>query len=96
MPIIVHNHEASANISFAGGHLDIDFADPSYVRCESIVINMDSREIGAILHEGYHGMGQLPDAISLQDVFKSQTARLSGLLSSGETFRLSAPVKFFN
>ncbi len=92
MGIIVENHDFQAVITLREGALDIAFGDPSYVRCEAIVINPENRHIGGVLHEGYHDFGVLPGHIPIHQLQGGSLATLSGFLSSGQAFCLSAPV----
>lgn len=94
MGIIVHNQDVQADVSFLNGALAIAFRDPSYVRCDRILVDADSRHIGGILHEGYHDFGVLPGHIRLKEISLSSRANLSGVLPTGHAFCLSAPIEF--
>lgn len=93
MSIIVQNSDVQADIAVHGDALSIDFADPAFVRCDTVLVDTLQRTIGVVLHEGYHKIGSLPDAIRLDDIRHIKTARLSGLVG-GANLRLTAPIKF--
>lgn len=93
MGIIFQDHGVQADMALRGGVLCLSFSDPTYVRCESILVGSDGR-IGGILHEGYHDFGALPAHISLRDLGRGGMVSLCGVLPSGEALRLSAPIQF--
>ncbi len=93
MGIILESQQVHADVAFRDGVLGISFFDPSYVRCESILINAENRHIGGILHEGYHDFGELPPHISVRDLGHIGRALLTGTLPSGQGISLSAPLQ---
>lgn len=93
MSIIVHNNDVQADIALKDGGLAIDFADPAFVRCDTVLVDILQRTIGVVLHEGYHKIGSLPDGIRSDDLKHIRTARVSGLVG-GESLSLKAPIKF--
>jgi hypothetical protein len=97
MSIIVQNSGVQANIVLHGQVLDIDFSDAAFVRCDTVLVDILQRTIGVMLHEGYHKIGSLPDAIRLDDIKNLKSARLSGQLGGSQSkLRLNAPIKLSN
>ncbi len=39
----------------------IEFADPSYTKAETILLNTDNNSVHAVVHEGLFLIGQAPD-----------------------------------
>lgn len=74
------------------GVLNLSFADPSFVRCEKVFIDIAQRSIGAILHEGYYEIGNLPDEVSVDALESLTEAILKGWLAEGREFQLNAPL----
>lgn len=95
MPIIVQDIDVIADIALHAQGLDINFQDPTFVRCDTVLVDILQRTIGVMLHEGYHKIGSLPDTILSDDLKNLKTARLSGLIG-GATLRLNAPIKLSN
>lgn len=93
MSIIVHNADVQADIVLQDDRLNIAFADPAFVRCDTVLVDILQRTIGVVLHEGYHKIGSLPDAIPSDVLRNVRMARLSGLVG-GANLRLTAPIKF--
>ena len=96
MPIIVENQDVTADIDYTDGELNIHFRDPSFVRCDIILVDMTHRRIGGLLHEGYHGMSGWPENLGPDTAGTLKMARLRAHGASGEVFKLSAPVKFMD
>lgn len=97
MTIIVQNCDVQAQIALKGQDLDIDFSDAAFVRCDTVLVDILQRTIGVVLHEGYHKIGSLPEAIRPDDIRNLKMARLSGLVGGSDSkLRLSAPIKLSN
>ncbi len=91
MSIIVHNNDVQAKVALNGEGLVIDFSDPAFVRCDTVLVDILHRTIGVVLHEGYHKIGTLPESILSDDLRNLKTARLSGLVG-GASLSLKAPI----
>jgi hypothetical protein len=95
MSIIVQNIDVVADVALHGQGLDISFQDPTFVRCDTVLVDILQRTIGVMLHEGYHKIGQLPDNILSDDIRKLKMARVSGLVG-GAVLSLNTPIKISN
>lgn len=93
MSIIVHNADVQADVALKDGRLSIDFADPAFVRCDTVLVDILQRTIGVVLHEGYHKIGMLPESIPSDDLKQVSIARVSGLVG-GESLSMRAPIRF--
>ena len=96
MSIIVQQNGVQAEIGLSGHDLDINFTDAAFVRCDTVLVDILQRTIGVVLHEGYHKIGSLADAIRAEDIRQLKMAHLSGQVGGSHTVRLSAPIKFSN
>lgn len=88
MSIIVHDADVKALVRFSDNRLNICFADPAYIRSESVVIDVDTRAMAVVFEQGFHNIGQLPENINIKIL---QEAYLSG---ESHDLSLRAPVKF--
>jgi hypothetical protein len=94
MPIISQNQSVKAHVALIADHLDIEFADdPSFIRGETVVIDLMQRSIGIIFQSGYHHIGDLPKGIKTEDMKDMTNARLMGHGAKGRIIELRAPVK---
>lgn len=74
------------------GQVCIAFADPDYVRADSIFVDRDSLTIYAIIHQASHFVGTVSE--NMVDAFVgSKEALLTGLRPDGSVLELSAPVQ---
>ncbi len=61
MPIITENQKVKAGIAMDSAGLHIEFQDdPSYIRSETVLVDLMQRSIGLIFESGYHHIGDLP------------------------------------
>lgn len=92
MSIIMENQSVKAGVSVAEGALSIEFTDdPSFVRSETVIVDLMQRSIGLIFQNSYHHIGELP--IGFGDKEIDINARLSGLGAGGKEIHLHAPIK---
>lgn len=77
----------------ADGCLTIDCADPSFVRCDTVIVNRAEHSVGLVLQEGYHHVGPLPKEMAAEALDGVTEAHLKALLPEGQAFCLKAPVK---
>ncbi|PZQ43800.1 MAG: hypothetical protein DI551_11425 [Micavibrio aeruginosavorus] len=94
MSIILQSQPIKADICLNAGKLHIDFAeDPSFVRSETVVIDLMHRSIGLIFQNGYHHVGDLPATLGNPDVEAMTNVRLTGHGEGGREIFLNAPIK---
>lgn len=94
MPIILENQKVKAGISYQSGALDIVFEDdPSFVRSETVLVDLMQRNIGLIFQSGYHDLGRLPQNLMSEDAASLAKARLRGHGEGGRAIELHAPVR---
>jgi hypothetical protein len=74
------------------GEVCITFADPVYVRAETIVVDRKTCSIHAVLHEASHLIGQVSEGMADAFVNKRE-ALLTALRPDGTVFELVAPVQ---
>jgi hypothetical protein len=92
MSIIIENQTVTAGVRISGGALSIEFTDdPSFVRSESVIVDLMQRNIGLIFQNGYHFIGDLPDGFGDSEI--DIHARLSGHGAGGKEIHLNAPIK---
>ncbi len=91
---IQNNQLVKAEIELSSGVLNIDFADePGFALSETVIVDLMRRSIGVIFHHIYHHIGDLPSALSSDEVEKATRACLSGHGEYGRKITLHAPVK---
>ena len=74
------------------GEVCIAFADPVYVRSESILVDRDTCRIHAVLHESAHLLGHVSEGMA--DAFlQNREALLTAMRPDGTIFELVAPVQ---
>ena len=94
MSIILENQNVKAGVCLDAAGLSIDFAeDPSFIRSESVVVDLMQRSIGLIFENGYHHIGDLPKNVVSQDIEKMTRAKLRGHGQGGRSIELHAPVR---
>ena len=72
----------------------IDFdEDSSFVRSESVLIDLLHRSIGIIFENAYHHIGDLPKGVGLSDLAGMANVRLTGSGAGGREITLNAPIK---
>ena len=92
MSIIMENQSVKAGVTIAGNALSIEFTeDPSFVRSESIIVDLMQRSIGLIFQNSYHHIGDLPQGFGDAEI--DINARLSGHGAGGKEIHLNAPIK---
>lgn len=95
MPIISENQQVKAGIELSSGLLHVDFVDdPSFIRSETVLVDLMHRSIGIIFQNAYHHIGDLPKNVIGKDIEKLTRARLKGHGAGGRELQLHAPVKF--
>lgn len=94
MSITANNQDVTAGMIMDHGLIQIDFAeDPSYVRSESVLVDLMQRSIGIIFQSAYHHIGDLPKNFIGREVEALTRARLRGQGEGGREITLHAPVK---
>ena len=94
MSIIVENQRVAAEVCFAAGCLEIDFAeDACFTRSETVLIDLMQRSIGVIFQNGYHHIGDLPSHVAGAEMEGMRNARLIGHGAGGREIVLHAPLK---
>lgn len=94
MPIILENQKVRAGVLMDSGALCIDFTeDPSFVRSETVLIDLMQCSIGIIFENAYHHIGDLPKNVGRADVTKMTNVRLTGHGEGGREIELRAPIK---
>ncbi len=94
MSIILENQNVKAGVCLDGAGLSIDFADdPSYIRSESVLVDLMQRSIGLIFESAYHHIGDLPKNVVGPDIEKMTRAKLRGQGQGGRSIELHAPVR---
>lgn len=92
MGIISENQNVKAGVSVDHGALSISFTeDPSFIRSETVIVDLMHRSIGLIFQNGYHHIGDLPRDMGDEKI--DIKARLSGFGAGGKEIHLNAPVK---
>ena len=93
MSIIVENQIVKAGVQMDATGLSIDFSDdPSFIRSESVLVDLMQRSIGLIFESGYHHIGDLPKNVVGKDIEKMTRALLRGQGHGGRSIELHAPV----
>ncbi len=92
MQNIFEDQTINAQFLYENGRLSVAFCDPSYVRSDLLVIDVQNRMAGVVLSEGYHHIGLLPDTVSLEALKTLEDVDLFATLSSGTEFKLTAPI----
>ncbi len=93
MAIISENQSVKAGVYLDAAGLSIDFQDdPSFIRSESVIVNLMQRSIGLIFENGYHHIGDLPKNVISKDIEKMTRAKLRGQGHRGRSIELHAPV----
>lgn len=94
MTIISQNQTVKAGVAMHAGALHIDFTeDPSFIRSETVLVDLMQRSIGIVFQNGYHHIGNLPGDVSSGDLAKALSAKLQGSGEGGRRITLNAPVK---
>jgi len=94
MSIITENQQVKAGMRYQAGSLDIYFEeDPSYVRSESVLVDLSAGSIGVIFQNAYHHIGELPKNMMSKDAEILAKARLYGMGEGGKAIALHAPIK---
>ena len=94
MPIISENQNVTAGICMDAAGLSIDFSDdPSFIRSESVLVDLMHRSIGLIFENAYHHIGDLPKNMVGSDIERMTRARLRGHGQGGRSIELHAPVR---
>lgn len=94
MSIISENQMVKAGVAVRAGLLHIDFEeDPSFIRSETVLIDLMQRSIGIIFQNAYHHIGELPQDMGGSDVEKMTNVRLIGHGAGGREIALHAPIK---
>lgn len=94
MTIISQNQTVKAGVAMNSGALHIDFTeDPSFIRSETVLIDLTHRSIGIVFENGYHHIGNLPGDVASDDIAKASRAKLCGSGEGGRRIALNAPVK---
>ena len=76
------------------GLLEIEFQDdPSFVRSETVLIDLMRRSIGIIFQNAYHELGLWPADIEGKDMQSMTRARLMGHGEGGREILLHAPIR---
>lgn len=95
MSIIMENQNVKAGVAVRAGILHIDFEDdPSFIRSETVLIDLMQRSIGIIFQNAYHHIGDLPNVVGGADVEQMTNVRLTGHGAGGREIALHAPIKF--
>lgn len=95
MSIITENQQVKAGIALEEGCLHIQFEDdPSYIRSETVLVDLMQRSIGIIFQNAYHHIGDLPKNMIGKDIEALAKARLLGKGEGGRPIELHAPIKF--
>lgn len=93
MSIIVENQTVKAGVQMDAAGLRIDFAeDPSFIRSETVLVDLMQRSIGLIFESAYHHIGDLPKNVVGKDIEKMTRALLRGQGHGGRSIELRAPV----
>lgn len=66
----------------------IIFADPSYLRADSILLNHEENTAYAVMHESMFLIGDMPDKFAVGN----QNIELCAVLPCGESLSLSTPI----
>lgn len=74
------------------GKVCIAFADPVYVRADAIVVDLDGREVHAVLHQASHFISRVSDVMA-NALAENAEALLTAVKSDGTVFELFAPVQ---
>jgi hypothetical protein len=74
------------------GEVCIAFADPVYVRSEAILIDRDTCQIHAVLHESSHLLGHVSEGMA-EAFLRKREALLTAIRPDGTVFELLAPVQ---
>ena len=94
MTIISENQSVKAGVCLDAAGLSIDFQeDPSYVRAETVLVDLMQRSIGLIFESAYHHIGDLPKNMVGKDIEKMTRAKLRGHGQGGRSIELHAPVR---
>lgn len=94
MAIISENQSVKAGVCLDSAGLSIDFQeDPSYVRAETVLVDLMQRSIGLIFESAYHHIGDLPKNMVGHDIEKMTRAKLRGQGQGGRSIELHAPVR---
>lgn len=87
-----HENQEAAFLYNERGEVCIAFADPAYVRSETILADERDLSLHAVLHESSHLIGQVSEGM-----FAAFTGRKEALLaavrSDGSIFELMAPIE---
>ncbi len=95
MSISIENQNVKADVSIHTDCIQIEFAeDPSYVRSDSVLLDMLQCSIGVVFQNSYHHIGDLPKNMVGKDVESLVQARLLGRGEGGRAIALHAPIKF--
>lgn len=94
MSIISQNQMVKADVCWAAGALSIDFhEDSSFIRSETVLVDLMHRSIGIIFQNAYHHIGNLPDEMFSKDIEGMTKVRLRGQGAGNREISLNAPIK---
>lgn len=94
MSIILENQKVSAGIRLEAAELSIEFQDdPSYIRSETVLVDLMQCSIGIIFENAYHHIGDFPRDMVGLGIEKMTRARLYGNGQGGRSIELHAPVR---
>lgn len=74
------------------GKVCIAFADPAYVRADAIVVDLNGREVHAVLHQASYFISTVSDVMA-SALAESAEALLTSVKPDGTIFELFAPVQ---
>ncbi len=95
MSIITENQKVKAGVHYESGGLHIRFEeDPSFIRSETVLVDLMENSIGLVFQSSYHHIGDLPKNMIGKDVEALVQARLLGHGAGGREITLHAPIKF--
>jgi hypothetical protein len=94
MSSMMEYQSVKAGISYISGKMDIYFEDdPSFVRSEAVLVDLDRNSVGLIFENSYHHIGAMPKNMMTGNSMDLTRARLRGLGAGGRALQMHAPVK---
>lgn len=94
MSIILENQKVKAGVRWDAAELSIEFQeDPSYIRSETVLVDLMQRSIGIIFENAYHHIGDIPPNMAGIGIERMTRARLYGNGHGGRAIELHAPVR---
>lgn len=95
MSIISENQNVKAGIQCDSAGMNIHFEeDPSFIRSETVLVDLIANSVGLIFQNSYHHIGDLPKNVMGKQVEALAQARLLGHGAGGQEIALHAPIKF--